>query len=177
MGSKAIGNQYGSSKKGILWPVKIGDLDHSCIAEGLDAAAAKVKEKSLQRKAVVLLSLDSDYEVEADEDDDPVVEAQRHYVGALANLGIAVIVSSGNWAQEKSNLYPGKVRAKIDTMPAVFASVHPMIPVGNVHWNGELQVNSQGGDLIVTHAMGTDITCIDRKGEVMMNTGTSFGEF
>lgn len=172
MANKAVGNEYGSAKKAFLVLVKIGDVQDDCIVEGLDVAAKDIEAKGRQRKAVVLVSLVTEYEVEANEDDDPFVEAQRENIGKLVQLGIPVVSASGNWTQLKGDL--GKLRTNIDTMPAIFASVHPMIPVGNVNWDGQLQAGSQRGDHVVTNAMGTDITCIDRKGRKMTNLEPHF---
>lgn len=171
--SKAVGNDYGSAKKAFLVPVKIGEVRPDCITEGLEAAAEDIETKGRQRKAVVLVSLVTEYEVEANEDD-PIVELQRESIRKLVELGIPVVSASGNWAQMKGDL--GQLRTNVDTMPSVFASVYPMIPVGNVDWDGQSHPDSQGGDLLITSAMGTDIKCIDRKGKEITNTGTSFGK-
>lgn len=82
------------------------------------------------------------YKVEADKEDDLTVESQRDCVKILADQGIAVITSSGNWAQTNNNFDAERKRTGIDTIPSVFASLHPMVPMGNIDWNRELQAYS-----------------------------------
>ena len=99
----------------------------------------------------------------------------RALIMELISHGVPVISTSGNQAQELNHL--GQQRTNIDTMPSLLASEVPMIPVGSLLQNGELHRFSQCGPLLVTNAVGTDIQCIDKVGNLHLKSGSSLCKF
>ena len=166
MASKAIGSNLGSAKKAFLVPVKLGALSSIIMIEGLIATAKDIKAKGRQRKAVILISMGAYWE-----SPDPVFQFYHRAVGLFMELGVPMVSSAGNSALE-TNAF-GQLRTNIDTAPSIFASVYPIITVGNVFWDGNLSPDSQHGNLLVVSAVGAGDICLDPDGTYIEVSGTS----
>ena len=174
--SKAIGTTLGSSKKAILVPVKLGTRLLSSYLHALWEITYDITHNGRQRKAVVFQSSSTPILATAsDMERTYAINVWRALIMELISHGVPVISTSGNQAQELNHL--GQQRTNIDTMPSLLASEVPMIPVGSLLQNGELHPFSQRGPLLVTNAVGTDIQCIDKVGNLHLKSGSSLCKF
>lgn len=165
---KAAGTNNGASKKAKLIEVKVGVESPAAVVEGLDLVKSDIAaHPERRRKSIVLIVIASQIAVDPNSIH-PVVQRQRKLVKDLMNMGVLVVASAGNYAEESG-------RKEVDTIPSVFASHDfPLIVVGNVNYEGEIDSTSQRGEKVVIYAFGEDVTCQDKDGHPWSDNGTSF---
>ncbi|KAK2754583.1 hypothetical protein FQN54_006984 [Arachnomyces sp. PD_36] len=163
--SKAVGRTFGSAKKASLVPIDVGGMNQETIVEGIEAAWVDISQKKLQGKAVVLVTKSSMYTARVLWDSHPqFAKALYEAMNAVLKLGVPIVVPAADLGNKKTD--DGKLRVDIDALPSTMATRIPIIVVGNIGKNGELNAKSQRGDLLTTNAMGSDILCLEEKGAV-----------
>ncbi|KAH7131789.1 peptidase S8/S53 domain-containing protein [Dendryphion nanum] len=150
--SIALGKKYGVAKAATLASVKI--IDSVSILEGLELILDDVQDNpDPASKSVVLMSM-----VFREEKFDSPEEARKSDTGAavterfgdLMDVGVPVVVSSGNYALLGS--------PRIDNIPPILEGPDlPLIVVGAATYEGERAAFSQYGDQLSLYAPGTEV--------------------
>ncbi|KAH7142026.1 peptidase S8/S53 domain-containing protein [Dactylonectria macrodidyma] len=162
---KALGTQFGASKKATHVVVKLDHIDSAEFEDALDLIIQDLDENPERRKnSVVTMSLGMGQEWED--------ELIRDVRGKLENLfarDVPFVCNAGN-IESNSN------SAEVDEYPALLEGPDlPLIVVGFVNSEGERSGFSQAGPHVTIHALGEDVRCLPKdKDSAMEMDGTSF---
>ncbi|KAL8829647.1 MAG: hypothetical protein Q9191_001898 [Dirinaria sp. TL-2023a] len=140
------------------------DTLESATLDGMAKILEDIKEKKLQKKAVVNLSWGVSAQLEE------ASKTKLHdIIKELLENDVVVVTASGNEADDENH-------KEIDDYPALFRKdLKDLIVVGAVDNNGKTWSDSQGGDLLDLSAPGVDIICADGKKNIpQKQSGTSF---
>jgi hypothetical protein len=162
--SKALGAQFGISKRSTLIVVKLADsslLEFFCgLTEIIEDLAAHPERR---KRSVVTVSLSGP----TFDTDEPYNFVHSALVSSIILLDVPVVVSAGNDGNK-----PG--RSRVDTVPAMFAGeTLPLIVVGATNSDGTLWLGSQTGPQVTLNAIGEDVGCAPPP-QVDKWSGTSF---
>jgi hypothetical protein len=145
---KAVGQQFGASKKAKLVVVCMAELATDELIAGFNMIIRDLRDSPERRKhSVVTMSIVGDIY-----DGRKSYDMLRTAIGDVMDLDVPVVVMAGNEGGDTTRRY-------IDTVPAVFARHdrrHPLIVVGSCDVSGRDSSFSQRGKTI--YAVGEDIT-------------------
>ncbi|KAK0641822.1 peptidase S8/S53 domain-containing protein [Cercophora newfieldiana] len=164
---KAVGQDYGVSKRATLVVVRMADLTLMEMMCALAEVILDLEDYPERRKrAVVTMSLGGPlYDVT-----NVVHNMIDGLVGRIIRFDVPVVVPAGNSADESG-------REQIDCVPAIFASdSNPLIVVGSTNTTGYRSEFSQTGPQLTLYGVGEEVTChSDPSGLPAINKeGTSF---
>jgi len=150
---KAVGQNYGASKKAKLIVVQLNDIDSTDFIDALELIAQDVKSKPERRKkSVVTMS----WGLPRLEPTQLQVLDMQIAINDLFEVDVPLFAASGNDAPTKG---------RIDAYPGLFASPEfPLITVGSADFDGKRSSFSQAGPQLTTYAVGNDITCVSTSG-------------
>lgn len=163
---KALGAQYGASKKATLVVVRLHALNSEEFLEALEAIIEDLDRNPQRRKnSVINMSL----HFGIDWDDDDIQRATVRF-NALFVRDVPFVICSGNIFEDDDG-------PEVDTYPALLEGPDmPLIVVGSVNHKGEMSEITQAGPHVNIYAVGEDIVCMPKEGdETMEEDGTSFG--
>lgn len=165
---KILGTRFGASKQATLVVVRLYDLDALEFEEALELIRDDIKANPERRKKSVIsmaLTMGQDWEA-------PEIRSVSNFLRQLFDMDVPFVCISGNIEDESDD-------TDVDEWPALLEGPDmPLIVVGSVNSDGERSDFSQAGLHVTTHALGEDIQCLPRDGEVPIEEdGTSYGIF
>ena len=175
---KAMGKYFGAAKKARLVPVLLGTAFASAVAEAFGVIRETINKDRqtanpvYYKKSIVMLSMGFDvYNNPRFRTTEPWISMEI-YISALFDLGVPVILAAGNKAgQDPNRSHRGIV---IDCFPQILESdSFPLINVGNIHFDGSIDIESKRGPKVTVFAPGAEITCAGYGDRI---SGTSFGK-
>jgi hypothetical protein len=166
--SVALGQRFGVAKKATLISVKSIKRTNDRL-KALKLIHADLTSSNPLRpyqpdpkKSVVLMPFNFGT-------DPKVAAAVKALIDPLLELGVPVVVTSGNRRTESD---------QVSRIPAVlYAADFPIIVVGGTNVNGDRHTTSQGGTQVAVHAPGVDVKLSNKDGSETTDSGTSFGKF
>ncbi|KAJ5086389.1 subtilisin-like protein [Penicillium alfredii] len=170
---KALGTKFGVAKKAILIPVKIAGRTDYDLQTGVNAAGRDImgQRDRRWRKSIVVAAMGSK-DPKSNSDPEAGVFAERFT--NLQDMGVPVVLASGNYAQE---VWHGHRRTDIDILPAIVAQRGiPVSVIGSVDYLGNMMPASQGGHLLTACTMGHRVETYNKHGRLFHPSGTSVGK-
>lgn len=163
---KALGTQFGASKKAMLVVVRLYLIDTDEFKEALDLIIHDLDEHPERRKKSVVtmsLSIGQDWDEETRDD-------VRELLNQLFDRDVPFVCISGNTDPAEND------SEEVNEYPALLEGPDfPLIVVGSVNSEGALSDFSQRGPHVTLHAVGEDILCLPKDSQTpMRDDGTSF---
>lgn len=164
---KALGTQFGASKKATLIVVRIHPVDNLEVEAALELILKDIDNHPERRKrSVVSMSLSMGTEW-GDED----INAFKDLAHRLIDKDIPFVCIAGNIEEDPP-------QPEIDEYPQLLQGADlPIIVVASVDSTGSLSEFSKTGPQVTIHAVGQDVKCLGKEDDDMLvKNGTSYGK-
>ncbi|RSL79299.1 hypothetical protein CEP52_017540 [Fusarium oligoseptatum] len=172
---KALGTQFGVSKQATLVVVRLHIIDHKEFQEALELILKDIGDHPERHKRSVVSTAISFVTDEWDDDD--VIDFRNVFEKLFAE-DIPFVCNSGNDDDESNDESELSDGADVDEYPGLMEGPDlPLIVVGSVNSQGQRSWFSKGGPHVTIHALGEDVLCMPKGGNVPKeDAGTSFAQ-
>ncbi|KAJ4188666.1 hypothetical protein NW767_011774 [Fusarium falciforme] len=158
---KALGTEFGASRKAMLVVVRLYLIDTDEFKEALDLIIHDLDEHPERRKKSVVtmsLSIGQDWDEETGDD-------VRELLNQLFDRDVPFVCISGNIDPVEND------SEEVNEYSALLEGPDfPLIIVGSVNSEGALSDFSQRGPHVTLHAVGEDILCLPKDSQIPMRT-------
>jgi hypothetical protein len=164
---KALGTEFGASKKATLIVVRLHRVDNRELEAALALILQDLNNHPERRKrSVVTMSLT----LTSDWDEDEKLRF-TNLAQQLLEKDVPFVCNAGNIEEE----FPSR---EIDEYPQLLGGPElPLIVVASVDSTGNLSEFSKTGPQVTIHAVGKDIECLGKEdADILLRDGTSFGK-